>query len=186
MVGAILTQNTNWKNVEMAIASLKDAGMLDAEKIAACDTVRIGELIRASGFFKQKAARLKIFCRFYLAQGKESGLKRLGNPRQALLALHGIGPETADSMLLYALNIPVFVVDAYTQRIFSRLGLLAAKASYADTQQLFHDHLTVETGLFNEYHALIVAHAKRHCRVKPLCSGCPLHDLCPTGHKTKT
>jgi len=181
MVGAILTQNTSWKNVELAIAKLRVAGMLDAESIAACDEARLGELIRSSGFFNQKAVRLKSFSRFYLNHGRETGLAAMDHPRRALLSLPGIGPETADSMLLYALNIPVFVVDAYTKRIFSRLGLLTADASYAESQQLFHDHLTVEASLFNEYHALIVAHAKRHCRVKPQCVDCPLLDLCPTG-----
>ena len=180
MVGAILTQNTNWKNVETAISSLKTADMLDAEKIADCDEVRLGELIRSSGFFNQKAVRLKSFCRFYLDQGREIGLKRLDNPRQALLALNGIGPETADSMLLYALDIPVFVVDAYTKRIFSRLGMASASASYTEVQQLFHDHLDADAPLFNEYHALIVNHAKHHCRVKPVCTACPLFDVCST------
>ena len=184
MVGAILTQNTNWKNVELAIAKLKNANMLDAERIAACDEARLSELIRSSGFFNQKAKRLVAFCSFYLDHGREAGLLKLENPRQALLALHGIGPETADSMLLYALDIPVFVVDAYTIRIFSRLGIIRADAVYAETQVLFHKHLQTEAPLFNEYHALIVAHAKRHCHVKPLCVGCPLLDLCPEGKAT--
>jgi len=181
MVGAILTQNTNWKNVEMAIANLKAADMLKAEKIADCDEVHLGELIRSSGFFNQKAVRLKAFCRFYLDQGRESGLKRLDDPRQTLLALNGIGPETTDSMLLYALDVPVFVVDAYTKRIFSRLGMISAKASYTEVQQLFQDQLDADVSMFNEYHALIVNHAKHHCRVKPVCTVCPLLDLCPAG-----
>lgn len=181
MLGAILTQNTNWKNVEAAISNLKAAHMLDAEKIAACEEAKLGELIRSSGFFNQKAVRLKSFCRFYLDCGGEAGLKRLDDPRQALLALHGIGPETADSILLYALDLPVFVIDAYTKRIFARLGLSSAKATYHQLQDYFEAQLPRDVRLFNEYHALIVAHAKRHCRVKPLCSDCPLLGLCPTG-----
>jgi len=186
MVGAILTQNTNWKNVETAIANLKASDMLDAEKIADCDEARLGVLIRSSGFFNQKAMRLKTFCRFYLDQGREPGLKLLDDPRQTLLALNGIGSETADSILLYALDIPAFVVDAYTKRIFSRLGIISANASYAEVQQLFHDHLKANVPLFNEYHALIVNHAKHHCRVKPVCTACPLLDLCSTGQTSNT
>jgi len=193
MVGAILTQNTNWKNVEMAIGNMKTANMLDAEKIAKCNEAKLGALIRSSGFFNQKAVRLKSFCRFYLDQGRESGLKRLDNPRRTLLALSGIGPETADSMLLYALDIPVFVVDAYTKRTFSRLGMVSADATYAEVQQIFHSHLDADVSLFNEYHALIVNHAKLHCRVKPVCGYCPLLSLCLTaqsnsadGHSTSS
>jgi len=178
MTGAILTQNTNWRNVETAIASLKAADMLDAERIATCDTARLGELIRASGFFNQKAVRLKAFCRFYLDAGGEAGLKRLDDPGRSLLALHGIGPETADSMLLYALELPVFVIDAYTKRIFTRLGLADKDADYRQLQAFFEEHLPGNTGLFNEYHALIVAHAKRHCRINPLCAECPLAGCC--------
>ncbi len=178
MVGAILTQNTNWRNVETAITSLKAADMLDAERIAACDTARLGGLIRSSGFFNQKAVRLKAFCRFYLDAGGEAGLKRLDDPGQSLLALHGIGPETADSMQLYALELPVFVIDAYTKRIFARLGLAHKDTGYRQLQAFFEEHLPGDTSLFNEYHALIVAHAKRHCRIRPLCPGCPLARCC--------
>jgi len=181
MVGAILTQNTNWKNVEMAIGNMKTANMLDAEKIAKCNEVKLGELIRSSGFFNQKARRLKSFCRFYLDQGGNTGLKQLDDPRKALLALKGIGPETADSILLYALDVPIFVVDAYTKRIFSRLGMIPTNASYTEVQELFHDHLEADVSLFNEYHALIVNHAKHHCRIKPVCTACPLLSFCPAG-----
>lgn len=181
MVGAILTQNTSWKNVELAIANLKTMGMLDAERIADCDEARLGLLIRSAGFFNQKATRLKAFCRFYLDHGGQTGIRRLEEPRQALLAQHGIGPETADSMLLYALDSPVFVVDAYTRRIFARLGQTAPDASYHALQDFFHANLPADVPLFNEYHALIVRHAKEHCRSKPDCDGCPLLDRCPAG-----
>jgi len=178
MLGAILTQNTNWKNVEKAIANLKHAGALDAQAILDMDDARLRELIRPSGFFNQKAERLKLFCAFYVEQGKEEGLRQRPDARAALLALKGIGPETADSILLYALEIPVFVIDAYTRRIFSRLGLISSAADYATTQALFMQHLPVDALFFNEYHALIVTHAKRHCRVKPDCDGCPLSIFC--------
>jgi len=180
MLGAILTQNTNWRNVEKAIANLKGAGMLDAAKIAALAPDRLAELIRSAGFFRQKAARIQRFCRFYLDCGGEAGLKRLADPREALLALNGIGPETADSILLYALQHPVFVVDAYTRRIFARLGLTDAKATYARLQAYFEARLPRDARLFNEYHALIVAHAKQHCRAEPICRGCPLRPRCRT------
>jgi len=178
MVGAILTQNTNWKNVEKAIANLKQANALDAQTILDMGDAQLRTLIRPSGFFNQKAERLKLFCTFYLAHGRENGLKSLPDARACLLELKGIGPETADSMLLYALEIPVFVVDAYTKRIFSRLGLISANADYATTQTIFMDELPSDVALFNTYHALIVEHAKRHCRAKPDCAGCPLRLDC--------
>ncbi|HXH64722.1 MAG TPA: hypothetical protein VNH42_04335, partial [Mariprofundaceae bacterium] len=134
--------------------------------------------VRPSGYFNQKARRLKAFAGFYLAHGGESGIRCLPDPRQALLALHGIGPETADSMLLYALDMPVFVIDAYTRRIFARLGETPPDASYAALQEYFHARLTPSVPLFREYHALLVAHAKRHCRKRPLCAGCPLQKRC--------
>jgi len=179
VVGAILTQNTNWQNVEKAIANLKAADALDAQAMLDMDETRLRELIRPSGFYKQKAERLRLFCTFYLGQGREQGIKKLPDPRSTLLALKGIGPETADSILLYALEIPVFVVDAYTRRIFIRLGLLDSAASYAETQTCFHTQLDRNVLLYKEYHALIVQHAKQHCRVKPLCASCPLTSICP-------
>ena len=180
MVGAILTQNTNWKNVEKAMLNLKDADALDARTILDMDEDRLRGLIRPSGFFNQKAARLRLFCSFYLDNGGEAGMKGLDDPRHALLALNGIGPETADSMLLYALGIPVFVIDAYTRRIFGRLGLTSPDASYHELQVYFHARLERNAPLFNDYHALIVQHAKQHCRSRPVCSGCPLAAFCPS------
>jgi len=178
MLGAILTQNTAWTNVEKAIANLKRADALDAQAILKMDEAQLRELIRPSGFFNQKAARLKIFSDFYLEHGGLEGLRQMDKPRAALLALHGIGPETADSMLLYALDEPVFVIDAYTRRIFARLGLTTPDVSYHELQNLFHAQLPMEVPLFNDYHALIVQHAKQHCRVRPRCDGCPLHSGC--------
>lgn len=178
MLGAILTQNTAWTNVEKAIAGLKQAGGLDAQSILHMDEARLAGLIRPSGYFNQKAARLKLFCAFYLEHGGEAGMAQLNDPRAALLALKGIGPETADSILLYALHKPVFVIDAYTRRIFSRLGLCEADISYHALQDWFHAQLPADVPMFNEYHALIVQHAKRHCRSSPGCGGCPLGDIC--------
>lgn len=180
MVGAILTQSTNWRSVEKAIYNLKEENMLDAAKIANCDIKKLSELIRPSGFYNQKSQRLKTFSSFYVKHGKVDGLKKWQKSilRNMLLSISGIGPETADSMLLYALEKPVFVVDAYTKRIFTRLGLLPEKADYHTTQSYFEQRLTHALPLFQEYHALIVEHAKRHCRSKPLCLACPLYKQC--------
>jgi len=181
MVGALLTQNTNWRNVEKAIDQLKSADMLNAQKIIACDINHLESLIRPSGFFRQKAARLKNLCQFYIQHGGVEGLQQqeLRPLRTMLLQLNGIGPETADSILLYALSMPIFVVDAYTRRIFSRLGLIAPTADYDSIQQYFHLRLERNSRLFNEYHALIVTHAKQHCRLQPDCQDCPLAYHCP-------
>ena len=180
MVGAILTQNTNWKNVEKAIANLKAEKMLGAAAMAACDRQRLAELIRPSGFFRQKAERLQLFCRFFLENGENRALQQLPleELRRKLLDLHGIGPETADSMLLYALDKPVFVVDAYTRRIFTRLGLLTDPLGYETIRHYFESQLEASLPLYQEYHALIVEHAKRHCRVRPDCRCCPLAGCC--------
>lgn len=174
-------QNTNWRNVEKAIANLKDHQLLSPVALATCERERLGIIIRPSGFFRQKAERLRLFCRFYLQNGQGEALQQLplGGLRRQLLALHGIGPETADSMLLYALDKPVFVVDAYTRRIFSRLGLLGDNHGYSAIQHYFEQQLPLSVSLFQEYHALIVEHAKRHCRTKPQCRHCPLKADCP-------
>ena len=184
MVGAILTQNTNWQNVEKAIGNLKANSMLTAAAIAGCQEERLAEIIRPSGYYRQKADRLRKFCRFFLESGQTEALKQQPLPelRRLLLALHGIGPETADSMLLYALDQPVFVVDAYTRRIFSRLGLLDARIGYEAIRHDFESQLEPSVPLFQEYHALIVEHAKRHCRVSPACTDCPLAGQCPSRH----
>jgi len=180
MVGAILTQSTNWKNVEKAIANLKATDMMDVEHIATSNPEQLAEIIRPAGFYRQKAQRLQQLCLFYLKHGREQQLRRwpASSLRQQMLRVHGIGPETADSILLYALDKPVFVVDAYTRRIFSRLGSLPENADYAETQAFFHARLPNSIRIFQELHALIVEHAKRHCRVKPLCTGCPLAHAC--------
>ncbi len=180
MVGAILTQNTSWTNVEKAITNLKFENLMDARHILDCAPDHLAEVIRPTGFYRQKATRLNALCMFYLEHGCEQQLRRwpATSLRQRMLKVHGIGPETADSILLYALNKPVFVIDAYTARIFSRLGMLERQSAYADTQAFFHARLPRSIPIFQEFHALIVAHAKRFCRSRPLCPGCPLAASC--------
>jgi endonuclease-3 related protein len=183
MVGAILTQNTAWGNVEKAIANLKAAGALTPEAITAVAHDTLAAWLRPSGYFNIKAQRLRNYCEWYLAQGGFAPLNALDDAplRHAVLSVNGVGPETADDILLYAFQRPVFVIDAYTRRIFSRLGLIQHDSGYETLRHHFEDGLHKEPNrvvLFNEYHALIVLHAKEHCRVKPRCSGCPLRRGC--------
>lgn len=181
MVGALLTQNTAWSNVEKAITNLVDRDKLDPEAIVAARRDHLANWLRPSGYFNVKAVRLKNFCQWYLQAGGHAGLERLDTDslRAALLGVNGIGKETADDMLLYAFQRPVFVIDAYTRRLFSRLGLVAGDEDY-DAMRLDIEHvLGADAGLFNEYHALIVRHAKDICRVTPRCSGCVLRRRCP-------
>ena len=188
MVGAILTQNTSWKNVETAIGNLKTHNMLDCELIASSNMQQLGEIIHASGFYMQKARYLQQFSLFYYNNGKCKGLIKWPTSvlRQRLLAVHGIGPETADSILLYALDRPVFVVDAYTKRLFMRLGHFDHELGYDSIQNYFQQRLPESLPLFQEYHALIVEHAKRFCKTRPLCSSCPLASDCPTATDSDT
>ncbi len=169
MVGAVLTQNTAWSNVERAIANLAGRGKLDAERILRARNDHLAGWLRPSGYFNIKARRLKNFCRWYLEQGGYRRLARMPTHRlrQSLLSVNGIGHETADDILLYAFDRPVFVIDAYTRRLFSRLGLVAGDEAYDDMRLAIEECLGQDAGLFNEYHALIVRHAKEHCRVKP-------------------
>jgi len=182
MVGAILTQNTNWQNVETAIASLKSHDMLDCEAIASCNLPQLGEIIRSSGSYMQKARYLQQFSLFYYNGGKRKGMMKwpASTMRKQLLGVHGIGPETADSILLYALDKPVFVVDAYTKRLFVRLEHFSHEMDYDSIQHYFQQRLPESLPLFQEFHALIVEHAKRFCKTKPQCMECPLFDCCPT------
>ncbi len=181
MVGALLTQATAWRNVERAIARLKAAGALSPQALAALPQQRLEGLIRPAGYFRQKARRLKALVDLILSQGGVEGLLSLPPEelREKLLAVPGIGLETADSILLYAAGHPAFVVDAYTVRILRRLGLLADEAApYGKVQELFEKNLPRDAALYGEYHALLVRHAKEHCRARPRCAGCPLPDLC--------
>lgn len=180
MVGAILTQNTNWKNVEKAIANLGRENLLDPHKLFALPQDKLAELIRPAGFFRLKAGRLRAFLRFLLDRfdGDIERMRQqpLETLRAELLAVNGIGPETADSILLYALEKPSFVIDAYTKRMLSRHFVADEKASYDELRQMFLNAFSADQKLFNEYHALIVAIAQRFCRPKkPKCEACPLH-----------
>lgn len=180
IVGAILTQNTNWKNVEKAIANLKRDGLLSARRLLDISPARLAGLIRPAGYFRVKTKRLRNFLNYFCDGhgGKIAKLRSIETAalREALLSVNGIGPETADSILLYALDRPVFVVDAYTKRIFSRHNLIPEETTYDEIQELFVDNLPRRVKLFNEYHALIVRCGKHFCRNRnPLCSKCPLN-----------
>jgi endonuclease-3 related protein len=182
VVGAVLTQNTAWLNVERAIANLDAAGALTPESLLALPSARLAELLRPSGYFNVKATRLRAVVAWYHAAGGHARLRRHSTHRlrDALLGLHGVGPETADDILLYAFARPVFVIDAYTRRLLVRLGLARGDEPYETLRAAFERALGADAPLFNEYHALIVAHAKHHCRPRPRCGGCPLHALCPS------
>jgi endonuclease III related protein len=180
MVGAILTQNTSWKNVEKAIHNLKEAGVLNIEGINQPGKAELARLIRPSGFFRLKTERLKAFVDFLFDQYNGS-LDRMGREkieilRPKLLGVKGIGPETADSILLYGLGKPIFVVDAYTKRVLSHHGIISEAASYEEVQRLFMDHLPLDERLFNEYHALLVHLGKNVCKKIPRCDICPLSE----------
>jgi len=179
IVGAILTQNTNWQNVSKAIDNLKKAKVLTPEKLYSLPQEKLAKLIRPSGYFNIKAKRLKTFLDFLFKhyQGKlEKMFKRpLEELRQEILSVKGIGPETADSILLYAGGFPIFVVDAYTKRIFSRKKLFDEDADYHKMQEIFMQNLKKEVKLYNEYHALIVRLGKDFCKkTNPQCEVCPI------------
>lgn len=179
IVGAILTQSTAWRNVEIAIGNLRRAGLLNPKALGRARLDRVERLVRSSGYFRQKARKLRAFVRFLDAEYGGSLDRMFDQPtaelREKLLAVHGIGPETADSILLYAGRHPVFVIDAYTKRILARHGLAPAEVGYEDAQTLFHEHLPRETPLYNQYHALLVETGKRWCRARNArCDECPL------------
>lgn len=176
MAGAVLTQNTAWKNVEKALQSMVSLDLLSPGAIAKAKPEILAEAIRSSGYYNEKTKKLIRLAEACLRGGWLE--KKTPPRREELLSVWGIGEETADSILLYACDVPSFVVDAYTKRIFSRLGLVPEEARYAEVQELFHSHLAPEVPLFNEYHALIVAHGKSRCRKIPDCSGCALKRLC--------
>lgn len=184
IIGAILTQNTAWENVSLAIGNLRKQKLLSFQKISKATTASIARAIRPAGYFRIKTKYLQNFLKFSKQETGGSIQKLLQLPlsvlREKLLRVKGIGPETADSILLYAAKKPIFVVDTYTRRIFTRLGFLSSNtSSYADIQKLFMKMLPANERLFNEYHALIVEHAKRFCRKKPDCRECPLGFRCP-------
>jgi endonuclease-3 related protein len=172
VLGAILTQNTAWTNVETCLSTLFASAIRMPADILSCGTSRLGALIRSSGYYNEKAKKLAAAAVLFSAPGALSG--RRPPSRDTLLATWGIGPETADSILLYAFHVPVFVVDAYTRRILARVGLIGGRESHAEIQGLFQAALPRDPAVFNEYHALLVAHAKLACRASPLCDPCPL------------
>ena len=185
MVGAVLTQNTNWRNVEKALGALKRGGLLNVQALAEVDLGVLQELIRPAGYYRQKAPRVQRLaqwignCGDTEAQALE-GLAAMpvDELRRELLALKGIGPETADSILLYALRKPVFVVDSYTVRVLARHGIVARGSTYEEVQGLFQDALPEDIDLWQDYHAQLVEVGKRCCRRRsPLCSECPLLPL---------
>lgn len=178
MVGAVLTQNTTWKNVEKALQNLGKG--LSPDFIAAADQEELAGLIRSAGYYNQKAVKLKALTSWFqkysydIREAEKAEGEKL---RHELLAVKGIGPETADSILLYALNKPYFVVDAYTRRIFFRIGF-EIPPKYEDLRLQIETNLPTDLSIYNEFHALIVEHAKQHCRKNPTCIDCPLDFLC--------
>ncbi|MGM0593331.1 MAG: endonuclease III domain-containing protein [Pseudomonadota bacterium] len=183
MVGAILTQNTAWTNVEKAITNLKANRALSAEVIARAPHEQLAEWIRPSGYFNIKAKRLQNLCRWYLEPGRAEQLEQLPTEalRHAFLSVNGVGPESADDIALYAYHRPVFVIDTYTRRLFNRLGLIEGNEGYETLRALVEAHFgrsKKQVPLYNTLHALIVEHAKEHCRKTPQCKGCPLRRCC--------
>lgn len=183
IVGAILTQSVSWKNVEKAIFNLKAADMLSIDGILEAEDKNLAKLIKSTRFYNQKASKLKNFCRHIKNKYAGDIYKLFDNDvmtmRRELMAIKGLGPETADSIILYSAKKPIFVIDAYTKRIFSRMGYFDENTDYQNMQDFFMEHLQEDTGLFNEYHALIVKLGKDYCLNKrPKCEACPLITIC--------
>ncbi len=181
-VGAILTQNTAWPNVERALANLKEAGLLEPAKLAALPAPAVAPLIKPAGYYNVKAGRLRRFLDFLFEEygGDVAAMAQEAAAaiRPKLLAVRGIGPETADSILLYACGLPTFVVDAYTYRVLRRHGLAPEAATYDELKELFESNLEADVRLYNQYHALLVRVGRLRCRRRePLCEGCPLEGL---------
>ncbi len=181
MVGAVLTQRTNWRNVAKAIDALKSAGAMEPAALSRLDPVQLQTLVRPAGYYRQKAARLKRLVD-WLIERTRGDLELMQDVatedlREELLALRGVGPETADSILLYAFDRPVFVVDAYTKRVTVRHGLIDEACGYFELKDLFESNLPRDVGLYKDYHAQLVEVGKRQCRTRPLCAACPLHPL---------
>ena len=187
MAGAVLTQAASWTNVEMALASLKAAGVLSPAAVREIDQEELARLVYSSGYYNAKARKLKALAHFLgeMYDDDVEAMRAVGTEtlREELLGVHGIGEETADDILLYALGKPVFVVDAFTRRIFFRLGLAPERGPYSRYQSIFAEGLPTDLDLFKEYHALIVAHGGRVCRRTPQCDGCCLLEVCPTGQR---
>jgi len=185
VVGAVLTQNTSWKNVERAIENLREADLLSPAALYDVPPEELAELIRPAGYYRLKAGRLRNLLKFIMDEhgGSLESMFAISLPtlREQLLAINGIGPETADSILLYAGGMPTFVVDAYTARVLKRHGWIEPEADYHAIQEHFESGLESDAELFNEFHALLVQVGKQHCRPTPKCEGCPLECLLPEG-----
>jgi endonuclease III related protein len=181
IVGAILTQNTAWRNVKQAIGKLRESDLLTSRAISAVSLSELAPLIRSSGYYNQKARKLKAFCDHLRNhwQGRLDDFlsQDMEKLRAELLSLHGIGPETADSIILYAAGQPSFVVDAYTYRIFHRHGWVPETIAYEDLRSFFMEAMEPDVAMFQEYHALLVRTGHLHCRRKPGCDSCPLHEF---------
>jgi len=180
IIGAILTQNTNWKNVEKALYNLAKNKLLDINKINKTKKEKLAPLIKPAGYYNQKTERIKLLANYLITNYKgninlffKKSIKEL---RKELLTLKGIGPETADSIILYAAEKPIFVIDAYTKRIFNRLGIKLN--TYDEYQELFHKNLKPNINIYKEYHALLVELGKHYCKTKQICLNCPLNNLC--------
>ena len=187
-LGAILTQNTAWPNVVKALDNLKAAGAFSPAALRALPQEELARLLRPAGYFNSKARKVKAFVEHLAKYGDDLGafLSQQAEPLRAeLLSLYGIGPETADDIVLYAAHKPTFVVDAYTVRILQRLGIKPLQETYEGYRALFRDNLPKDIQMYNEYHALLVRLGKSICRPRPLCEQCPLLDLCPTGLSTQ-
>ncbi len=187
ILGAILTQNTSWRNAALALKRLRKAGLLTLSGLRKARQAELKASIRPAGFFRQKAATIRNFLTWLSAACGGSLRSMFARPpaslRSELLKLRGLGPETVDAILLYAGMQPFFVADAYTQRILARHRLLPAKTNYSMTQQFLHDHLPAQPAMFNEFHALLVEVGKRYCkRNAPQCGGCPLEEFLPSEH----
>jgi endonuclease-3 related protein len=184
MVGAVLVQNTAWRNVERAIANLRDANVMEPRAMDTLEPVELAELIRPAGYFQVKAKRLRNLLKFVVEEydGSLDAMFRTDpiSLREKLLAIHGIGPETADAILLYAGGLPTFVVDTYTHRVLARHGWIDYEATYDDIKDHFESSLPADAKLYNEYHALLVRVGKEFCRRSaPKCDGCPLAEMLP-------
>lgn len=186
MVGAILTQNTSWTNVEKSVSRLKAAGVMSPVGIRITPQAKLAQLVYSSGYYNMKARKLKAFTN-WLGEKFDDDIEAMTRQevsvlRPELLNVYGIGEETADDILLYALGIPIFVIDTYTKRLTTRLGLAPSGGKYCDYQDEFMNSLPRDTRLFNEYHALIVTHSNNICtKREPQCGGCSLLEVCPTG-----
>ncbi len=180
MVGAVLTQNTSWTNVERALDRLREVVALEPQAMARLPVDVLADALRPAGYYNVKERRLRALCQWVVDRGGMEALHGLETQalRAALLCVHGVGPETADDIVLYAFGRPVFVIDAYTRRLFARLGYAQGEETYEDLRMRFERALPRDAALYNEYHALIVEHAKTTCRTKPVCDACVLQASC--------